>query len=368
MLHPVTPLWPILTKLWTSAFKLRSSAVKLQTPSQTLASSESSHMPWQTLVPSPIMHPLANSDQFQVLTHALVTCPDTPLGLPDISGSQSSSSPNPESLTQSLLNFSWTSDQIQTNFSIGPYPAPTLFPNIVIISGYLISSDPVLTVPVHTTLILCSCIPLPLLPPTLAYAHCLVCFLCISITQALNCVLVLVYKPLVHVCIGNLEYQLAYHSTWHLILLVVLCRHTVCWGVVRTSWISFLFASEEGTSGRYQWGFLMFVWSWVMWVQPILYLGIENQKGGHIKPNQIKLLKYNFHECTLSLLNLTCPTLFHILFHNDGGCISGWGHKTHVCQTSFVEMNQWCVVSFRQKQIRWIETNSDAWEARMPCM
>ena len=37
----------------------------------------------------------------------------------------------------------------------------------------------------------------------------------------LSCVLVLVYKPLIHLCIRHLEYQLAYPSTQHLILPVL---------------------------------------------------------------------------------------------------------------------------------------------------
>ena len=57
----------------TNADKIQSSAFKLWTTWQTLPSSESSHTPWQPLVPSPVMHPSANSDQLRVLSHAPVT-------------------------------------------------------------------------------------------------------------------------------------------------------------------------------------------------------------------------------------------------------------------------------------------------------
>jgi len=41
----------------------------------------------------------------------------------------------------------------------------------------------------------------------------------------LSCFLVLVYKPLIHVCIRHLEYRLAYPYTWHLILPISTVNH-----------------------------------------------------------------------------------------------------------------------------------------------
>src|SRR5882724_4550283 len=61
----------------------------------------------------------------------------------------------------------------------------------------------------------------------------------------------------------------------------------------------------------------------------LLDLSIENQKGGYIKPNQIKLLKYRFPQVapllspssTLfplgSLLSVSTTTFLHVFFHND---------------------------------------------------
>src|SRR5882724_10288720 len=122
--EPLDKLWPVLSpvtcpdKPW---FQVLSCTLW-----QTLTNSESCHTP---------------------LSHD----PVTPLGLPDISGSWNSSSPNPESWTQPPHELQPNLAKLQSNFgpnfrpnfSIRPYPAPTLFPNIVIISRYLISSDPV---------------------------------------------------------------------------------------------------------------------------------------------------------------------------------------------------------------------------------
>ena len=52
-----------------------------------------------------------------------------------------------------------------------------------------------------------------------------------------------------------------------------------------------------------------------------LHLSIENQKGGCIKPDQIKLLKYTFHEWHLVSLRIPIVHLFHHIyphfFHSD---------------------------------------------------
>ena len=49
-----------------------------------------------------------------------------------------------------------------------------------------------------------------------------------------------------------------------------------------------------------------------------LDLSIENQKGGYIKPNRIKLLKYSFSlSGTLSLLGSLLSVPFCRLFHID---------------------------------------------------
>jgi len=131
LLHPPTPLWPTLSKLWTNADKLQSSADKLQTPWQAPASSESSHMPLQTLVPSPIMHPLANSNQSQVLSHAPVTCPCHTPGSPRyfwIMELIKSWPWIPDTTPNELqLNLTELQSNFGPNFGIGPYPATTCF-------------------------------------------------------------------------------------------------------------------------------------------------------------------------------------------------------------------------------------------------
>ena len=77
-----------LTKPWFQ--------VPLCTPQQTLTNSKS------------VTHPC----------HTPLPCaPITPKGLPDISGSQNSSSPNPESLNQPLMNFGQTSPNFNWTLS-----------------------------------------------------------------------------------------------------------------------------------------------------------------------------------------------------------------------------------------------------------
>src|SRR5882724_4194023 len=83
---------------------------------------------------------------------------------------------------------------------IVPYPALTLFPHIVIISCYLISSGLVLTVLVHT-LILWSGIPITSIAPDSWLCATLFASFTSPFPPTLGCLPVVVYKPPIHVCI-----------------------------------------------------------------------------------------------------------------------------------------------------------------------
>ena len=130
--EPLDKLWPVLSlvthpdKPWFQVLSF--------TLQQTLTNSESCHMP-----PS---HPWVSQIFLDHGTHQVLTL--NPWHNPQ----WTSAEPH------------WTSVKLWTKLWHWTLSSHNLFPNIVIIPHYLISSDPVLTVPVHIALILCSCIPI----------------------------------------------------------------------------------------------------------------------------------------------------------------------------------------------------------------
>jgi len=100
-------LWSLAVKCWIFwQLNLLTNSGQFWVQSPALLGSKSCHAPLGKLqpIPSSVTH-ICHTP----LSHAPVMHPITPLGLPDISGSQNSSSPDPESLTQPPMNFSQTS-------------------------------------------------------------------------------------------------------------------------------------------------------------------------------------------------------------------------------------------------------------------